>query len=849
MGDIAMMNSRLAFTLLTGVAACIMPASAHAQEPQSYQFDLPAQNLGDALRSVAAKAGWELYAPADEVNDVPAPRLRGKYTARQAIERLLRETKLVARFDDGAVIIRGRSVAETASEASEVMIVVTGSRIEGAPPVAPVIRISNEDIRNAGQSDLGEVARSLPQNFGGGQNPGIGSGQGPANENVNVNGASTFNLRGIGPNATLTLLNGNRFAYTGINSVIDVSAIPVSAVERIEILADGASAIYGADAVAGVVNILLRRDYEGLSTSARLGASTDGGNFQQQYGITGGTAWSSGHLMAVYDYSRSTEIRAGTRSYTAGINPDSTLFPALNSHSVLLSGKQALAGSVTLNADFLFKRGHVESATGYALNAPLTESGITAQTRTKTFGLAPSLRVDLGGKWTFKANSFIGTDTTDGVTQLFWGGVVIETPLRHYFNRNLALEAGFQGSLVTLPAGDVQLAFGAGAKRNVYRSDNSGRIIARQRDNLFGYGEIHVPLTSPTQEIDGFHRLSFTGALRFEDYSDSESVVTPKLGMAWEPIDILRFGVSWGRSFKMPTLNQQYAGYSAILVPVAGYASGYPATSTLLVALGAGSELGPERSENWTLSAQFTPATGLELSASWYRIDYRDRVAPPLLSIAGALNDPNYADLVTFAPSASDLSAIIDGSYEDLQNGTLNPYDPTSVAIFVDGRSRNIARQHYSGVDLALKYRISLNAEDAISFSAAGTWLNSRQWLVPGATSTELAGRLFQPPHFRGRGSVTYSGEHFSVAAFVSHSGGVADARRAIAVKHKALTTLDLTSRIQFGKSTEISIAALNIFDAKPDMIFTASVADTPYDTTNYSPAGRFLGVTVRQDW
>src|SRR3546814_13973525 len=116
----------------------------------------------------------------------------------------MRWTTLVARFDDRAVIIRGRSIAATASEQqSSDAIVVTGTRTEGAPPAAPVIRISSEDIRNAGQSDLGEVARSLPQSFGGGQNPGIGNSQGAPNENANVNGASTFNLRGIGSNATL----------------------------------------------------------------------------------------------------------------------------------------------------------------------------------------------------------------------------------------------------------------------------------------------------------------------------------------------------------------------------------------------------------------------------------------------------------------------------------------------------------------------------------------------------------------------------------------------------------------------------------------------------------------------
>src|SRR3546814_16454130 len=108
------------------------------------------------------------------------------------------------------VSIVGRSRAATGSEKqSNDSVGVTGKWIEGAPPAAAVIRISSGVIRNAGEADLGEVARRLPQSFGGGQNPGIGNSQGAPNENANVNGASTFNLRGIGSNATLTLLDRN----------------------------------------------------------------------------------------------------------------------------------------------------------------------------------------------------------------------------------------------------------------------------------------------------------------------------------------------------------------------------------------------------------------------------------------------------------------------------------------------------------------------------------------------------------------------------------------------------------------------------------------------------------------
>ncbi|NJC00036.1 outer membrane receptor for ferrienterochelin and colicin [Sphingomonas trueperi] len=82
------------------------------------------------------------------------------------------------------------------------------------------------------------------------------------------------NLRGLGSDATLTLINGHRLPYDAVNQGVDISIIPLAALERIEVITDGASALYGSDAVGGVANLILRRDYDGLLTSARVGAST-----------------------------------------------------------------------------------------------------------------------------------------------------------------------------------------------------------------------------------------------------------------------------------------------------------------------------------------------------------------------------------------------------------------------------------------------------------------------------------------------------------------------------------------------------------------------------------------------
>jgi hypothetical protein len=134
---------------------------------------------------------------------------------------------------------------DEASKDKKDVVTVVGTRIIGARPTSPVVTITQEEMRLSGQNNLGEVIRALPQNFAGGQNPGValGATTGANIANGNVTGASGFNLRGLGPDATLTLLNGNRLPYDGFRQATDVSVIPVAAIERVEILLDGASAI------------------------------------------------------------------------------------------------------------------------------------------------------------------------------------------------------------------------------------------------------------------------------------------------------------------------------------------------------------------------------------------------------------------------------------------------------------------------------------------------------------------------------------------------------------------------------------------------------------------------------
>lgn len=846
---------RLAVAFMASVSAAGLSAPASAQVREaSYAFDLPAQPLADALRAVATQAGLELYAPADAIIGLTAPRLAGRLTAREAIDQLLVGTALRARFDNGAVIVRlaedgvaTASIDEEAASAAD--IVVTGSRIEGAPPTAPVTTITSSDIAASGYADLGEIARSLPQSFGGGQNPGIGNGQGVLNENANVNGASTFNLRGIGSNATLTLLNGNRLSYSGASAAIDISSIPVAAVERVEIVTDGASAIYGADAVGGVVNIILRRDFEGVAGTARIGASTDGGNVQQHHDIVGGTRWGSGGVIAAYDYFRNSEISAGDRSYAGATNPEATLYPDIRRRSLLLSGHQALGSSLTLRTDAIFKTGRQQSASGLSLTLPVTSQGLLVRRDFETFGIAPSLEIELPGRWSATVTATYGTDKTQGETQLFLGGALFRTTNLAFENSSRSLEVGAQGPLFALPAGDVRLAFGAGARRTSFFADLPANDVSRRRTNHFAYGELFVPLIAPEQDSGIGHRLFVTGALRVEDYSDSSRIATPKLGLSYEPVEGFTLQASWGRSFKLPTLFQQYSGYSALLLPVEGYGSLYPQGATYIELLGANSEVGAERSRNMVFSALLEPTQGLDLTVSYFDIAYTDRVAPPVSSSTGALTNPLYANLITVLPSGSTIDAVAAAATAGLQNLTDNAYDPASVIAILDARDRNIARQRFQGVDVAVSYRTALGDSRSILVSGGATMLDSAQRLNLTSAWSDLSGTIFNPPTFKARGGVSYEGGPLSASAFINYSGGVRDNRTATMSRVRALATMDVTARYRIGEHVEFSLTALNLLNTKPQAIVTSSPFDTPFDTTNASAVGRFVGAGVTARW
>ena len=176
-------------------------------------------------------------------------------------------------------------------------VIVTGSRIARSPEdgASPIITIDAADIEATGEISLAEVLRQQSVNSFGSFQPSSGS---------TAQSQATISLRGAGAGRTLVLLDGKRMAgspsYGGVAA--NINSIPFAAVERVEILTDGASALYGSDALAGVINIIMKKDFEGAELSIYSGSPERAGGDQEAYSFTAGISSDVGNVVLSFEH-------------------------------------------------------------------------------------------------------------------------------------------------------------------------------------------------------------------------------------------------------------------------------------------------------------------------------------------------------------------------------------------------------------------------------------------------------------------------------------------------------------------------------------------------------------------
>lgn len=708
-------------------------------------------------------------------------------------------------------------------------------------------------MRNAGNNNLGEFIRDLPQNFNGGQSPAVGSGAGTSS---NPNSAYTLNLRGIGRDATLTLLNGRRLAYNSVNQGVDISAIPIAAIDRVEIVADGASALYGSDAVGGVANIVLKREYDGVSASARFGASTSGGNEQQQYGVVGGQAWSSGGVIATFNYETSTPILARQRAYTINQSRFQQLYPPIENIGGVFSGHQEVADIFRFGLDAVINRRNTYTSTSLNVNDPPQRNGSESYIDNDMFTIVPSIGIDLPAGWRANLNFVYGSDVTIQTGGSYSNGTRTPSGPTRYSNRTQIYEAYAEGPLAKLPAGDARLAIGGGYREVRLYSGRSTPPIRAKIHARYAYGELYAPLLGKGDAVAPV--LSATAAVRYEDYSTEGGVAVPKIGLILSPVGGIKLSGSWGKSFKTPVLNNQYFAQQAVLfAPSTFAATGFPAGSTIIYRSGGNPDVISERAENRSVTADISPAAlpGMNISLSYYKIKYLDRVVTPIASVVGALSNTNYKDLIVLNPTLAQINAAIADASTPLSNFAGVPYDPSKVVAIVDARYQNAARQRIEGVDVAGSYRIEAGSAGTITLNLAGTYLLSHQQLIAGAAETELSGIIFNPPKVRGRAGIVWQIDRFSLAPQAIYSGPLTDNRLATHVRIPGQVTFNVTARYTIAtgalgfKGLDLSASMMNIANTDPAKIAVTTVYNAPYESTNYNPIGRFLSFSITGRW
>ena len=331
-----MKHTTRTFTLINSpvlvlVVLAFAAAAARAQTDTALTLDIKPQKAGTALLQLARKSRVEIMFAEGAGTQIEVEGLEGEYQLEEALAALLNDTGLEYSYAaKDLVVVREVQQAEEPEPADEAPTededdeepielpeqTVTGSRLVGGDPSARVYSYSTEELARRGVSSLEEFFRTLPWSF-----PSVGTqtntivGAVARDTDVDLGvfglGISTINLRAMGSDNTLVLVNGRRVAGAAgyEEAFVNTLTIPLAAIERVDVQLDGASAVYGSDAIGGVVNIILKSNYEGASASVTVrNEFSSSGSDLRRINFVGNYAWGTGNLTATASHRSSQPI-------------------------------------------------------------------------------------------------------------------------------------------------------------------------------------------------------------------------------------------------------------------------------------------------------------------------------------------------------------------------------------------------------------------------------------------------------------------------------------------------------------------------------------------------------------
>ncbi|MDG1311531.1 MAG: TonB-dependent receptor [Porticoccaceae bacterium] len=353
--SVALFNACLFYSL------CFSPlftSSAEAIVTDIYEVSLPSDGLHKSLVALGQQTQASIIFPS-EVPDKTSPAVSGEFSVLQVLEQLIEGQDLEYRVvGPQTLVVLPRCYAARACQSMqddltfssqqypmiEELVIrgtpVTGSRFKqiNTSGFTPVEILTSTEIRLTGAQTMAELMRFTPEVVGNSNSTAVSNGG---------NGTASVTLRGLPATNTLVLVNGQRVANNAFNgSSVDLNSIPLAAVNRIEILKDSGSSIYGSDAIAGVVNIILKKRFKGAVFNAFHGSASRGDNQTKRYDFVGGLSLSKLDLMMTASHYEQGGIFSRDRAISA--SADGRLQGGVDNRSSATPNARLRVGSETL---------------------------------------------------------------------------------------------------------------------------------------------------------------------------------------------------------------------------------------------------------------------------------------------------------------------------------------------------------------------------------------------------------------------------------------------------------------------------------------------------------------------
>ena len=896
--------------LMLGVVL-LLSFTAKADHVREYEFDIPQQGIETALSTLATQAGALLLFPYDLVQPVDSKPVSGRYTVEDALAILLEGTGLTGGLTEGGVVtisrvgaidnqgrttmgqndknsngskaptkrrglfgvlavvfsagVGAQDVADVDEEELRIEeIVVTGTNIRGVEnPTVPVLTFDKDDIDLSGAATVDDFLRTIPQNFASETQLTAESGLATEIGTRNRTQGTAVDLRGLGPGSTLTLLNGRRMTVTGEGTQVDINVLPLGAIERVDVLTDGASAIYGSDAVGGAINFVTRRDYEGFDINARYGTVTEGSREDFGIGAAGGFKWGSGGVFAGLDYQQQKPLLVEERDFIdlSRAREGATLGSDSDRYSIAGGVNQNLGASTRFGVDILYSDLTNESFSLTEFNpvrAKSEQSALFINSRLEydlTSDIIASVFFDYG------RNKVANSRLTPNGSAL---------PSVEFENESYVYEGQLSGQLLDISGGPVSFSLGG-----LYRTEELARRpdgvsdIATDRDVAAVYTEVLVPIIGDKNSLPFAQRFELSFAGRYEDYSDIGDSFTPKIGAYWALNEDFSLRASYSESFRAPDLTSLNAeeifaisgfpssSFTAVNAPTPLPNAPFPGAIFIILPNGGNPNLGPESAKTWSAGFTYEPqfVDGLTLQGNFFDIQYIDRLEG--VGILDTIQDPAFAGFVDIPPDLDFIESIFArAATGDLQLSNFFGASPQDIQVLFRSGFQNIAERDVSGFDITAnftrdtdlgRFSAGANASYFVDYIARPTAIS---------TSTEQVDTLYRPVDFRLRGSLAWSKDAFTAFAAVNYTDNYRDnPDRSISNSIDSWTTVDMSFAYDASdkisnaiiSGTRFGVSITNLLDEDPPFVSTPFGLN--YDSANANPFGRQINLTLSKSF